>query len=81
MQYDETKIDEAVLAVLYLTLHEDRGAARAWKGIDWDALGRLFEAGYIHDPRNANKSVLFTAEGKEAARVAADRLFGGRSAR
>jgi len=29
------KIDEAVLALLYLTLHD---GDRAWKGHDWDAL-------------------------------------------
>jgi hypothetical protein len=37
MRYDEEKIDEAVLAVLYLTAWEEHGLTRAWKGIDWDA--------------------------------------------
>jgi len=32
MPIDERKIDEAVLALLYLTLHGD---GRAWKGFDW----------------------------------------------
>ncbi len=32
MNYDENKIDDAALALLYLTLHGDD---RAWKGIDW----------------------------------------------
>jgi hypothetical protein len=35
MAIDTEKIDEAVLALLYLTLHE---GARAWKGFDWDTL-------------------------------------------
>jgi hypothetical protein len=35
---DTDKIDDAVLALLYLTLHD---GFRAWKGHDWDVLGRL----------------------------------------
>ena len=38
MEIDRDKIDEAVLALLWLTLHDVR---RAWKGFDWDALERL----------------------------------------
>ena len=34
MEIDTDKIDEAVLALLYLTLHDD---VRAWKGHDWGA--------------------------------------------
>lgn len=49
MEYDEAKIDEAVLALLYLTIHDYN---RAWKGFDWDALDRLYQKGFILDPRN-----------------------------
>jgi hypothetical protein len=45
---DTDKIDEAVLALLPLTLH---GGFRAWKGHDWDALGRLHCKGVIFDPQ------------------------------
>jgi hypothetical protein len=38
MDYDQDKIDEVVLALLYLTLHDE---VRAWKGHDWDALNRM----------------------------------------
>src|SRR3954454_22082116 len=38
MEIDTDRIDEAVLALLYLGLH-DRW--RVWKGFDWDALDRL----------------------------------------
>jgi hypothetical protein len=34
MEIDTDKVDGAVLALLYLTLHD---AARAWKGFDWIA--------------------------------------------
>jgi hypothetical protein len=57
---DTDKIDDAVLALLYLTLHD---YCRAWKGFDWDALDRLHEKGLIDDPKNRNKSVVFTEDG------------------
>ena|ERR1700728_3537274 len=41
MHYEEEKIDEAVLAVLYLTAWEEHGLTRAWKGIDCNASNRL----------------------------------------
>ena len=75
MRYDETKIGEAVLAVLYLTAWEEHGLTRAWKGIDWDASNRLHERGLIDDPKNKNKSVIFTEEGLALARASAERLF------
>ena len=47
MELDHAKIDDAVLALLQLGLHD---GCRAWKGFDWDSLGRLHEQGYISDP-------------------------------
>ncbi|WP_226611171.1 DUF6429 family protein [Marinobacter nauticus] len=67
MKIDEEKIDEAVLALLYLTVHDD---IRAWKQIDWNAMNRLHEKGLIHDPVGKAKSVMFTPEGlKESERL------------
>jgi Domain of unknown function (DUF6429) len=60
MALDTDKIDEAVLALLWLTRH-DQG--RAWKGFDWEALNRLHLKGMIADPINKAKSVVFTEEG------------------
>lgn len=37
MDIDEDKIDDAVLALLWLTLHDGR---RAWKSFDWNATDR-----------------------------------------
>ena len=76
MDYDRQKIDEAVLGLLYLNLHQSGGASRAWKGFDWEALDRLYERGLIANPRNEAKSVLLTVEGLEACKSACDRLFG-----
>jgi hypothetical protein len=47
MEINEDNVDDAVLALLWLTLHDGR---RAWKGHDWDVLGRLHQKGLILDP-------------------------------
>jgi hypothetical protein len=72
LELDTNKIDEAVLALLYLGLHD---GARAWKGFDWEAMNRLHEAGYITDPRGKAKSVVFTEEGLERAARLLHELF------
>ena len=77
MELDEEKIDRAVLALLYLGLHEDD---RAWKGFDWDAMNRLHEKGFISDPVGKAKSVMFTEEGKSEARRLIEELFGTKRA-
>ena len=67
MELDKEKIDEAVLGLLYLTLHDQ---FRAWKSIDWGVLARLHEKGFIGDPANKAKSVVFTDAGvREAERL------------
>ena len=57
---DDEKIDEVVLALLLLGIHD---GARAWKGFDWDAMDRLYEKGFISNPKGKAKSVVFTEEG------------------
>ena len=47
MDIDTDKIDEAVVALLYLTLHDQ---FRAWKGHDWGALNRLYQKGDDRQP-------------------------------
>jgi hypothetical protein len=67
VEIDEEKIDQAVLALLWLTLHDKN---RAWKGHDWDALGRLYKKELIHDPVGKVKSVVLTEEGlRESKRL------------
>ncbi|HEX5181875.1 MAG TPA: DUF6429 family protein [Allosphingosinicella sp.] len=72
---DPDRIDEAVLALLYLGRHD---GDRAWKGFDWDAMDRLHEKGLISNPTSKAKSVVFTEEGAEAAKAACRRLFSTR---
>ncbi len=52
MEYDTDKVDEMVMALLFLTMFdEDHYGAKAWKGHDWVAMDRLHAKGYISAPR------------------------------
>lgn len=59
MDIDEDKIDEAALALMYLTLHDH---FRAWKQIDWEVTNRLHEKGLICNPVGKAKSVVKQSE-------------------
>jgi hypothetical protein len=72
MEYDEDKIDEMVLALLWLGQHEE---SRVWKGHDWDAMDRLHAKGFISDPQSKAKSVVLTEEGKQRSRELFERHF------
>ena len=75
MEYDEDKVDEALLALLYLNLFEDRWGVRAWKSMPWEAMDRLQEKGLIGDPKSKAKSVVLTEEGLIAAEEVFRKLF------
>jgi hypothetical protein len=70
---DPDRIDDAVLALLRLGLHDEH---RVWKGFDWDALARLHEKGFITDPVGRAKSVLLTEAGLAESERLLVRLFG-----
>ena len=72
MKLDEAKIDDAVLALLWLTLHDGR---RAWKSFDWDTMARLHGKGMIEDPVNRSKSVVLTDDGLRRAEELFRALF------
>jgi len=72
MPLNTDKIDDATLALLYLTLHDGN---RAWKGFDWDALSRLHDKGMIGAPAGKTKSVAFTAEGLKRAEERFSAMF------
>ena len=65
MKYDEDKVDEMVLALLFLTLQD---GYRAWKGHDWGAMDRLHKKGMIGDPVRKAKSVALTEHGLQRSR-------------
>ena len=72
MDIDTNKIDEAVLALLHLTLHD---GSRAWKGFDWEAMNRLHEKGFISNPVGKAKSVVLTERGLRESERSFHKLF------
>ncbi len=72
MEYDKDKVDEMVLALLFLTLHD----GRAWKGHDWDAMGRLHAKDLILNPKGKAKSVVLTPEGRRRSEELFMKHFG-----
>ena len=72
MDIDTDKIDDTVLALLSLTLHD---GFRAWKGHDWDVLDRLYRKGMIDNPVGKAKSVVLTDEGLSESKRLFRKLF------
>ena len=75
MEYDTTKLDEVVLALLYFNAYTDHGVTRAWKGFDWDTLDRLHARGFISDPKSKAKSVVLSEEGARRSEELFRRYF------
>lgn len=73
MTIDRDKIDDAVLALLYLTLHD---GYRAWKEFDWNTMNRLHEKGMIEQSRGKTKSVGLTEEGLRRSKELFETMFG-----
>ena len=72
MEIDTDKVDEAVLALLHLPLHN---GDRAWKSFDWDAMSRLHEKGFISNPVGKANSVVMTEEGLQESERLLKKLF------
>jgi hypothetical protein len=75
MDLDTARIDDAVLALLWLGRHD---GVRAWKSFDWDAMDRLHAKGLIHDPVGKAKSVVLTPEGLARSEPRFQELFAKR---
>ena len=73
MEISNDRVDQAVLALLYLGLHEE---SRVWKTFDWESMNRLHEKGYISNPVSKSKSVVFTEEGLRESERLLEELFG-----
>ena len=65
MKYDQDKVDEMTLALLYLvtTQREEGLGARAWRGFDSNTMNRLYEKGWIDDPKSKASSLHLTEDG------------------
>ena len=68
MDYDESKVDEMTLALMFLTSFSEHGITRSWKGYDWDAMGWFHAVGLIQDPVGKAKSVVLMEEGEKRSR-------------
>jgi hypothetical protein len=73
MEYDDDRIDDAVLALAYLTLHD---RTRVWKSFDWDSMDRVHAKGLISNPLGKAKSVMLTEQGLKEAEHLRGELFG-----
>ncbi len=76
MEYDIDKVDEAVLALLCLTLGANGCSNCAWKGFAWEVMNRLHEKGFIEDPHNKKQSVVLAPEGIAQAKALFEKHFG-----
>jgi hypothetical protein len=78
MKYDQDKVDEMTLALLYLVTTDRREGlgARAWRGFDTETMNRLFEKGWIDDPKSKRMSLHVTEEGFKRSRELFLRYFG-----
>jgi uncharacterized protein DUF6429 len=75
MNIDQEKVQQAVLALLYLTSFQDKSGLRTWKGYDWEVMNSLHEKGYISNPATKAKSVIFTEEGAKLSKELFEKLF------
>jgi len=81
MDIDAEKLEQTVLAILFLNLfHDKSGGDRAWKGLPWSAMDQLHEKGYISDPGTKDKSVLLTEEGARLSKELCKKLFAAKQA-
>lgn len=78
MNYDENKIDDATLALLYLVSWKQKKdfPVSAWKSFDWETMNRLHEKGFISDPKSKAKSVRMSDEGYRKAKQLFEQMFG-----
>lgn len=72
MDYDVDKLDEAILAILYINFQE---TGSAWKTIPWGSMNCLHEKGLISNPISKAKSVSLTQEALEKAENFIARIF------
>ena len=75
MEFDKEKVDEMTLALLYLVMVDEKHGTFAWKRFDWETMSRLYEKGYISNPKGRAKSVGVTAEGRKKAEELFEKYF------
>lgn len=76
MNYDQTRIEEAVPALLAVFSFDER---RSWKGFDFDITDNLHEKDFITKPKGGAKSVYLMPQGLKRGLRIAETLFGARA--
>jgi len=76
MDFDQDKVDEVMLALLYLTSSTDKYGTRTWKGLDTATLNRLHKKGYISDPQSKSPTMLLSEEGARLSKELFFQYFG-----
>src|SRR5689334_9381480 len=72
MATDNKKIDDAVLALLHLTLHDQSHASA---GFAPEVLRRLHESGMIEEPANGADSIELTQDGLQRSKTLFKAMF------
>ena len=75
MDIDGEKLEQTVLALLYLNSFQEGEGRRAWKGFRWTVMDALHEKGHISNPATKNKSVWLSDEGSKLAEELFEKLF------
>ena len=75
MDIDGKKLEQVVLALLYLNSFEEGNGRRAWKGFPWSVMDQLHEKGYISNPATKNKSVWLSEEGEKLSKELFEKIF------
>lgn len=65
LKYNESTVDEVVLALMNLTTFREASGFRTWKGHDWEVLNRLHTKGFIGNPKSKSRSVELTEDGRQ----------------
>lgn len=72
---DREKLEQVVLALLYLNSFKEGEGKCAWKSLPWAILDTLHQKEYISDPANKNKSVWMTETGAKLSEELFEKLF------
>jgi len=69
MAYNEDKVDEITMALLYLVMSGDENGGQAWKTFEAQTLDRLHAKGWIAEPKRKSPYVQVTPEGMSMAKA------------
>jgi hypothetical protein len=75
MDIDQEKVEQTVLALLYLNSFDNGSGKRAWKSFPWSVMDLWHQKGYISNPAMKTKSIRFSEEGARLSKELFEKLF------